>query len=236
MAANVGLLRNSNFGSFFKLQTRFDGYEVNDSPTNITYVSDIYRKGETNYYGTIEGIYNYRSYDDVRNPTIGMMFDLNVGATDNLRDTDAVFGFIKTRLGFYNSLVKNRKLVLKTNVRYQFNIGQRFQFYQAATLGGDNGLRGFREQRFSGKSFLVGSADLRYSLPSFKIGLIPIQTGIYGGADLGRVWIREGRSKKWHNSFGGGLWINGSGGLNANASLFDSSEGTRFVFGLGFDF
>jgi hypothetical protein len=236
ISANVGLLRNSNFGSFFKLQTTFDGYEVNNSPTNFISNINLENKGETNFFGTLEGIYNYRSYDDILNPTLGMLFDLNVGITDNLKDTDDIFGFLKSRIGFYNTLGKNRTLVLKTTVNYQLNIGDRYQFYQAANLGGDSGLRGYREQRFTGKSFLVGSADVRYSLPKFKIGLIPLQTGIFAGTDLGRVWLPEEDSKKWHNSYGGGFWITGSGGLNANLSLFNSIEGTRLTFGLGFDF
>lgn len=236
ISANVGLLRNSNFGSFFKLQTTFDGYEVNNSPTNFISNVNVEHKGETSFFGTLEGIYNYRSYDDILNPTLGMLFDLNVGVTDNLEDIDDVFGFIKSRIGFYNTLVKNRTLVLKTTVNYQLNIGDRYQFYQAANLGGDNGLRGYREQRFTGKSFLVGGADIRYSLPKFKVGLIPIQTGIFVGTDLGRIWLPEESSNQWHNSYGGGFWINGSGGLNANLSIFNSIEGTRLTFGLGFDF
>ncbi|HBY69019.1 MAG TPA: hypothetical protein DEG69_15500, partial [Flavobacteriaceae bacterium] len=103
-------------------------------------------------------------------------------------------------------------------------------------LGANTGLRGFREERFSGKSSLVGSADVRYSFDEFKVGLIPLQIGLYGGADLGRVWTPEFDSEKWHNSYGGGLWINGSGGLTGSASLFHSVEGARLVFGLGFDF
>ncbi len=236
ISGNVALLRNSNFGSFFKLQAKFDAYEVNNFPLDFIAEVDVMEKGETTYFGTVEGIYSYRSYDDVHNPTIGMLFDLNVGGTDSFRNTEDIFGFIKSRVGFYNSLIRNRKLVLKTNVRYQVNIGERYQFYQAANLGGDNGLRGYREQRFTGKSFLVGNADLRFSLPSFNIGLYPLQTGIYGGADLGRVWLKNENSNKWHSSYGGGLWINGSGGLNANFNIFNSIEGTRVVFGLGFDF
>ncbi len=236
ISANLGLLRNSNFGSIFKLQTTFDGYEVSNSTADFISNVNLENKGETNFFGTLEGIYNYRSYDDILNPTLGMLFDLNVGVTDNLKDTDDIFGFIKSRIGFYNTLIKNRTLVLKTTVNYQLNIGDRYQFYQAANLGGDNGLRGYREQRFTGKSFLVGSADIRYSLPKFKIGLIPLQTGIFVGTDLGRIWLPEENSKKWHNSYGGGFWINGSGGLNANLSIFNSIEGARFTLGLGFDF
>ncbi|WP_026452275.1 metallophosphoesterase [Aequorivita capsosiphonis] len=236
MSANLGLLRNSNFGSFFKLQASFDAYEVNKLPNNFISAVPVWNKGETSYYGTLEGIYNYRSYDDAVNPTVGMMFDLKVGVTDNLENMDKAFGFLKTRIGFYNTLTQNRKIILKTNLRYQVNFQENYQFYQANSLGGDNGLRGFREQRFTGKSFLVGNADLRYTLPSFKIGVRPFQMGIYGGADLGRVWLKDNISKKWHNSFGGGFWIDGVGGLHANVSAFNSKESTRVAFGLGFDF
>lgn len=236
ISGNVGVLRNSSFGSFFKLQTTFDAFKVTNSPTRFIEEVEMLGKDETNYFGTIEGVYKYRSYDDIRNPTIGMLFDLNVGATDNFEEMENLFGFIKTRLGFYNSLVKSEKLVLKTNLRYEVNIGERYQFYQAANLGGDNGLRGYREQRFTGKSFLVGNADLRYSFPEFKLGLRPMQIGIFGGADAGRVWLKNDNSDRWHNSYGGGLWVNGSGGLNANFNAFHSTEGTRFTFGLGFDF
>lgn len=236
ITANIGLLRNSNFGSYFKLQTSFDAYEVNNLPNTFISQVNFWNKGETSFYGTLEGIYNYRSYDDIVQPTLGMMFDLNVGVTDNLEDMDEVFGFLKTRLGFYNTLVTSRKLVLKTNLRYQVNFSDNYQFYQAPSLGGNNGLRGFREHRFTGKSFLVGGADLRYSFPTLKIGLLPFRTGIYAGADLGRIWLRQNISKVWHNSFGGGIWINGTGDLNANLSAFNSKEGTRVSFGLGFDF
>ena len=236
ISANIGLLRNSNFGSFFKLQTTFDAFEVASAPFGFIGTAKDVETDRHSYYGTIEGIYSYRSHDDARNPTIGMLFDLNAGATDQLDDTDKVYGFIKSRIGFYNSLVKNRKLVLRTNIRYQVNIGENYQFYQAASLGGDNGLRGFREQRFTGKSFLVGNADLRYSFPTFKIGLYPLQIGVFGGADLGRVWIKDGLSERWHNSYGGGLWFHGIGGLNANFNMFHSKEGSRITFGLGFDF
>ena len=236
ITANVGLVRNSNFGSFFKLQTFFDAFEVNELPNNFISQINVWNKGKTSYYASLEGIYNYRSYDDMLNPTIGMMFDLNVGITDNLEDMDKLYGFIKTRIGFYNALIRSRKLILKTNVNYEVNLGENYQFYQAPSLGGDNGLRGFREQRFTGKSFLNGSADLRYSLPSFKIRLRPFQTGIYIGADLGRVWMKQDTSDMWHNSFGGGFWVNAVGGVNANLSVFNSKEGTRLSFGLGFDF
>jgi|TARA_R110002020_G_scaffold191187_1_gene390912 hypothetical protein len=236
VSGNLGLLRNSYFGSFFKLQARFEGMTVNSPITGQVNSENTAALETTNIYGTIEGIYSYRSFDDARNPARGMLFDLNLGITDNFDNFERFFGFLNTRLGFYNSLTQNEKLVLKTNVQGQFNFGNKFDFHQAVTLGGSNGLRGFRQERFAGKSSLVGSADIRYGFDEFRIELFPMQIGVYVGGDLGRVWIPTGNSERWHNSYGGGLWMNGRGGFNATASLFHSTEETRFVFGLGFGF
>ena len=52
---------------------------------------------------------------------------------ENFEEMERVFGFLHTRLGFYNSLTSNEKLVLRTNVQGQFNFGNRFDFYQAVT-------------------------------------------------------------------------------------------------------
>ena len=69
-----------------------------------------------------------------------------------------------------------------------------------------------------------------------KTKLIPIRVGIYSGFDYGRIWLNEEDSKKWHNSYGGGFFINGAELLSANIGLFNSSDGMRVAFSLGFQF
>lgn len=236
VSGTIGMLRNSNFGSFFKIQLEFEGITLR-SPVNANFnpVANV-NIDDTSFFGTLEAIYRYRSYDEPLNPAKGMMFDLKLGVTDNLQQTDRLFGHLRTRLGFYNALTKNNKFVLKTNIQAAFNFNNKFEFYQGVKLGANTGLRGFREERFTGKSSLVGSADVRYSFDRFKIELIPIQVGLYVGADLGKLWVPSQVSDKWHNSYGGGLWINSIGGFNTSFSAFNSVEGTRYSFGLGLSF
>ena len=105
LMAKAGLLRNSNFGSFFKLQGKFEAIRVNNEIPGLTNISRIDKTENFDPYGTLEGIYNYRSFDNPRNPTIGMMFDLNTGVTANFDNLKRVFGYLKTRLGFYLSLI-----------------------------------------------------------------------------------------------------------------------------------
>lgn len=236
ISASIGLLRNSSFGSYFKLQTKFDAITQSTTLNAANLPTSEDQLDNTQFFGTVEGIYNYRSFDIPTAPTRGMMFDLRAGATDNLSDPSRVFGFLYTRLGFYNSVFQSSKWVLKTNLQAGFNFDNKFEFYQGVKLGADSGLRGYRRDRFTGKSSLVGSADLRYSFDEFRIELIPINLGVYVGADMGKLWIPSQTSDKWHNDYGAGLWLNGSGGLNGSFSTFRSKEGTRYSFGLGFSF
>ncbi|MFC7357421.1 metallophosphoesterase [Jejudonia soesokkakensis] len=236
ITAKAGLVRNSSFGIIYRFQTRFDAVRLNEANTNLYLDKGDVELNDTNYFATAEGIFTYRSFDNPLNPARAMLFDLSLGITENVEDLDNIFGYLKSKVTFYNALTSNEKLVLKTNIQSAFNFGNRFEFYQGVHAGADTGLRGYRRNRFTGKSALVGSADVRYSFDDFRIELFPLQVGIYVGADLGRVWTPNDTSQKWHNSRGGGLWINSQGGLGATFSAFNSEEGTRLNLGVGFTF
>ena len=51
-----------------------------------------------------------------------------------------------------------------------------------------NGLRGYRNQRFTGKNSFYHISDIRLLLRKFKTSLVPLNIGVYGGFDYGRVW------------------------------------------------
>ena len=109
-------------------------------------------------------------------------------------------------------------------------------FYQAANLGGQTGLRGFRLQRFTGQHSLAGSADVHYRLGSFKTKTLPLQIGLFAGGDVGRVWLKNDESDKWHNDFGGGFTIAAAETIAGTFNFFNSVEGWRFSFGFGLSF
>ena len=124
-------------------------------------------------------------------------------------------------------------MVLKTIAQGQFILGNDFEFFQAAQLGADTGLRGYRKQRFHGNSSLAIGADIRYSFNKIRTSLFPIQLGVFGGYDIGRVWLKDESSNVWHDDIGGGFWINILDSLSAQLGLFASEESTQFTFGLG---
>jgi hypothetical protein len=239
IGAEFGFVRKSPFGSYFGYMANFEGIKVDD--TEGRYITEDFVPRdpdffERKYFGGVEGTYRYESYDNNLNPTRGMKFETVLGGKVNIEDTDSNFGYFKPYLKFYNALTRDRKLVLNSRVQAQFNIGDDYEFYQAATLGGSTGLRGYRMQRFTGKTAFATGGDLRYSFDQFKTSFLPFQIGIFGGYDLGRVWARNENSDIWHDSYGGGFWVNSAEAVSGTFSLFTGDEGLRFSFGFGLRF
>ena len=239
--AKAGILKKGSFGSNYGIRTVFEAIQIED--TENRFITEVIPATNENFYdrrlfGALELEYNYESYDNKLNPTRGMTFFFQSGVKTELEETERTYGYINSNLGFYNAISRDRKLVLKTDVRTQFRIGNRnnFLFYQAANIGGRNSLRGFRRERFTGRNSFVGSADLRYSFKQFKTSLLPLQIGVFGGFDVGRVWLKGDFSEKWHNDYGGGLWVTAAESVKGGFSLFNSVEGWRFTFALGLNF
>lgn len=235
----IGVIKKSSFGSDFMFRIGVEGVELEESEDR--FITEFMPPGNTDFYNRrfftdLEGTYNYKSHDDPINPTRGMIFNLNVGVQSDLEQISNIYGFVNTNLGFHNALTRNRKLVLKTNVNSQFRIGSDYEFYQAASIGGNTGLRGFRTERFTGKSALTSSADIRYSFNAIKTKFVPLQFGLFTGLDVGRIWIKNDDSEKWHNDYGGGFWVAAADTISGTFNFFNSVEGFRFSFGFGLNF
>ncbi|MCW9036428.1 BamA/TamA family outer membrane protein [Altibacter sp.] len=229
---HFGVQKDSPYGSLYRFTARLDGYEVEDTPGRFISMFPVTELDETKFFASLEATYGYESYDNKVNPSRGMKFDLTVGVTQDIEGSNDLFGYVNPYVAFYNAITQDRKLVLKTVAQGQVRLGDGFEFYQAAQLGSDTGLRGYRDERFTGKTAAAGSADLRYSFNRFKTGLTPVQIGIFGGADAGRVWIPNEDSDVWHTDFGGGFWVNAADILSGTLNVFAGDEGIRLTFGL----
>lgn len=238
-SGHVGVVKRSAFGSDYGFHALLESVQIkNDGDRYITELmpSDNESFYKRHYFGALQASYDYLSADNKTNPSKGMTFNLDVGVKTDLQKAKKVYGYLNSAVGFYNALTKDNTLVLKTDVRGQVRFGNNFQFYQAAALGGDTGLRAYRARRFTGRNSLVGSADVRYSFPSLRIRLLPIQVTVFGGGDLGRVWFPGDPSSKWHNDYGGGLRITAAKSLSGTFNLFTGEEGSRFSFAVGYNF
>ncbi|TYP98165.1 calcineurin-like phosphoesterase family protein [Tenacibaculum adriaticum] len=236
-AVSLGLIKKGVFGSDYGLKIETEAIKVrktDDRFIETVYSSDINRMFyKRHFFSGLESYFKYESYDNKITPTRALTFKASTGFKTELSEAKKTYGYLNTKLGFYNAISKNRKLVLKTYINSQFRIGKDLQFYQASNIGGNSGLRGFRTERFTGQNALVTSSDLRYAFNSFKTNTLPLQIGVFVGGDVGRVWLKGDNSKKWHNDYGGGLWVSAAESIQGTFSFFNSKEGLRFSFGFG---
>lgn len=106
-------------------------------------------------------------------------------------------------------------------------------FYQYVQLGGDDNLRGFNSQRFTGNTSLYNNLEARAKLFSFDSYLVPATVGLVGFYDIGRVWMKGEKSKKWHQGYGAGLYFLPADIMYIQATLGFSKEATLSYFSLG---
>ncbi len=191
---------------------------------------------ESNQFVGVNSKYQFENHDNKAYPTIGMKIVLEAGFTSSLENNKRNFVYLIPEVSFNQKLVPSGKLVLATQIKSRIIFNNNYEFYQAASIGGNDGLRGFRNQRFTGQQSLFQNTDIRYTFNSVKTSIIPLRLGVYGGFDYGRIWIKEDHSNKWNNSYGGGFFINGAELLSANLGLFHSIDGLRVAFSLGFQF
>ncbi len=234
--AMPSLIWRGEQGGSFKAGIFYETNEVERTPNRfiegLPANNAVFDKQD--FYG-IDAKYHFENKDNDAFPTLGMQVALQVGYKNNV-DTSKGFGYLIPELGFDYKLVPSGQLVLATDFRANINLGDDFEFYQGATLGANNGLRGYRNERFTGKTAFVQSTDLRWNFSDLKTGLLPIHIGVFGGVDYGRVWIDNDSSDKWNNSFGGGFFVNMADMMTGNISAFNSDDGLRLAFKLGFGF
>lgn len=173
-----------------------------------------------------EASYEFKNFDSEALPKSGLGFKITAGYKANF-DEDRSFGYVIPELRFTTKIDKKGILTYATKLKAHFNLSDEFEFHQAATIGDGDGLRGFRQERFSGKRSFYQNSDLRLSLGKVRNSIIPISFGAYGGFDYGRVWINNDNSSEWHTSPGAGMFFNIAGFTTANFGYFSSDDGGR---------
>ena len=237
--AAVSLIYRGRNGGSFHIKPLVESFDVENTPNRfIAGLPDDSSAFEKQIYGGVEFIYNFINKDNNAFPRLGMDIDLAAGYKGNIDNTgvDNSFTYLKPLIAIDHKITNSGSLVFATKVGGEFIFGDDFEFYHAADIGGINGLRGFRNERFVGKQAFYQNTDIRMPLGGLKTSVIPIRFGLTGSFDYGRVWLKDDNSNQWHNSVGGSVWVSGVDALTANIGYFSSTDGGRIVFTLGFAF
>lgn len=108
-------------------------------------------------------------------------------------------------------------------------------FYNQFTLGQNNYLKGFRNNRFTGQSILFMQSEIRINLFNINGSFVPMKVGILGFFNSGKIIQEKIKSDKWHNGYGFGLFLiplREEFTIHTNFG-FSKEESLLFEFGIG---
>ncbi|RRJ90127.1 metallophosphoesterase [Paenimyroides tangerinum] len=219
-----------NGGSFlvgptFESTKIIDTYDrfIDSSPENDDYKTQ-------KYYG-FQAKYEFENFNSKSNPTLGLHFMMHYGFRAFTQKFSENHSFIASSLGFIVPINQSESITFETNLYGKTMIGNNYHFYQAADLGSNNYLRGFRENRFIGRAAFAQSSDFNFKIAEINKGLFPLSIGLSTGFDYGKIWQDFEKSDKWHISYGGGIWFNVLETLRLKVNVYKSDEEMMFTFG-----
>jgi hypothetical protein len=214
--------------------------EPSENLNNIAYASyDASNKtGDTaRFYGGLGASILINTKNDELIPTRGV--DLVVygkalaGLTPNSHPVSETGGYVS----LYTDFISKNHLILSTSFGANKIFGS-YEFEQAQYLGFKQNLRGFRFDRFAGRSRAYNNTELRWRFGNdINLGIFRGSLGILAFNDIGRVWIENEASKRWHDGYGWGIWIAPLNRLVIAGSLSYSNEEKNLAFvTIGFQF
>jgi hypothetical protein len=225
-------------GGRFSIKSTFESLEVEETTDRFINVPNLVEARLFNHqrYAGVELSYDFNNYDNNALPKNGMAFYLKNGWNSNLSFAENKFFYVESGFNFAQKINPRGTFVFQTNLEGKVISNNDFEFFQGATIGGNKGLRSYRNERFLGQKSFFHSTDFRTELGSIKASFVPMKFGMIAGFDYGRVWIQHEESTLWHTSTGLGLWLSAIELVAAQANIFHGREGWRFTFGFHLDF
>lgn len=153
---------------------------------------------------------SYHNVDQLSFPTRGIQFNFQAGYNRQVDGNQFDYGSVDTELALYQQLDRTGKLVFATRAGLQHRFSSDFPFFLGAKLGGlgpTGNLRGFRRDRFTGRTAFYHNTDLRWKAAFWRNKILPMSVGLTGSFDYGKVSIADVESDTIHYSYGGGAFL-----------------------------
>ncbi|WP_324720336.1 metallophosphatase [Salinimicrobium sp. HB62] len=232
------LIWRNNAGSVFDIGASLESYQVKYEPD--TYLGEIFAPEndifDQQLYAGAEA--NYRFYSKNRSafPSLGSDIRVTTGYKKSIDDAKNEFAYLEPSVSFNYPLISSGYAVFATKIGGEVIFGDDYEIYHAAAIGGNRSLRGYRNHRFNGKQAFYHSTDLRTALGLWENRFLPFVYGVTAGFDYGRVWVPGEDSQRWHNNYGGSIWISAGLAVTGNIGLYHGSDGNRLSVMLNFKY
>ena len=214
---------------------RFEVSITDDEPDEPNLVSTTGPYGSGTVLQAGGGVaLRFDTRDRATAPSRGVLLRAWASGYPGLLDvTEGAFGRLGGQVAGYWSITAASNQTIALGLGGEKVVGT-FPYYESAYLGGPDRLRGFREERFAGDAALHGSAEIRLFVGRLKV-LLPLDIGVFGFGDAGRVYVDGESPGGWHRSAGGGIWLAPLyRNFTISATVARSAEGTFLYAGAGF--
>jgi len=231
--------RNLQSWMFADIGPVFKSYNIK-SPEGVNNLTDVISQTgmttDPKYFLGVECKLDVNTKNNTVLPSRGALFRIYARQLFGINKTAYPITQMGLDLSFFMSINPHTKTILGTRFGFGHNIGN-FEFPLAQYLGGTDNLRGFRRDRFAGRTIAFNNTELRVRLKQFKTYIFPGSVGLLFFNDFGRVWADNERSVKWHDGYGGGVWFSPVQRfvLTATAAYSDDKE-LLPALGFGFQF
>jgi outer membrane protein assembly factor BamA len=189
----------------------------------------------TRYYAGIVAGAELDSRNNLMLPRKGVYWNTEIRGMQQISGEKRSYGRLSSDFSLYVPVFKDSNLVLVNRLAAGTTIGKP-AYFQQMQLGGIQNLRGFHSIRFTGKSMFYHSVQAQLKLFDFTSYLLPGTVGLIGFNDVGRVWVPGETSGKWHDGYGGGIYIVPADLVLIQVLFAHSNEGTQPYITIGMNF
>ncbi|MGI8581805.1 MAG: hypothetical protein ACR2KX_06410 [Chitinophagaceae bacterium] len=174
---------------------------------------------DINNYAGARFTYKYFNFNDSIVPTAGFSFTGNAAHYQNLTKSTS-FQKYSGIVQIYIPLISKFSLAIRAAGA---TVTGDPMFYHLSYIGGAEDLRGYRRERFFGKTSFSNSNELRF-ITNLRSYLMNGKIGLSVFYDGGRVWQPLENSDTWHTDYGVGFLLAPFNKLLANIAYGISKE------------
>lgn len=222
----------TKFGPFYE-RVEVENRAGRITDTNLFSPNDLEQK---DFFG-LKLEHSFQNVDNGSIPRNGFKLNFGINHYHNLTDQE---GYTRLHGNFTTYFTAGSKveLTFASRVGFASLSNNNYLFYHSNNLGGNNYLRGFRNNRFSGGSMFYHNTDLRLKLFYWRNNFIPFEFGLIGGIDYGRVWEKGDTPGPFHAGASPGFWISPfkMAAISTFYSFTNGEEDDTYTIRLGFFF
>lgn len=158
---------------------------------------------ETKYFAGATAVYVFSKLNSSIVPTRGFSVSAGVSYTQNVNESSNSFWKYGGNFQLYLPLISKFYLAISGGIQ---SVTGDPEFYQYPNIGAGQTIRGFRYQRFYGKTAFYNCNEFRF-LSDVRSYIFNGKAGLLAFVDDGRVWMPEEKSDILHVGYGGGILL-----------------------------